>query len=415
MKHSNRKVKLAVLVTHPVQYFQPVFKELSAQPGIDLLVVYACNHGLTHSYDPDFQSDIAWDSDVISGFRSTFLSHYKLSSLSSFFPSFCLAFKASRVISDFNADFTLVYSYTPVFISLSTLILKLSGKHLYLRADGTDRALPRGSLKSFIRDVILYIWYKLFRHIFPIGSDSDRHFARLGVVEDRRTPISFAVNYDFFDIQSKFWMTRRESIRSMYGIRKDNIVLLWSAKMTSIKNPMLLINALAMLPPHIKKRIFLVAMGDGPLRNTFQSYAVKHLNDRVCFLGFCNQSQLGRGYACSDVLIFPSSKGETWGLVVNEALQYGLAVISSDHPGCAADLLDGKIDIPYGSNVFPNHDVASLSNLISIFANIYHDGYLPKPVKGLPRPIDLVMAIKDQIFKDSECNANHSPNTIHRQ
>ena len=41
----------------------------------------------------------------------------------------------------------------------------------------------------------------------------------------------------------------------------------------------------------------------------------------------------------ADALVFPSIQGETWGLVVNEALQFGLAVIASDHPGCVADLL----------------------------------------------------------------------------
>ena len=58
----------------------------------------------------------------------------------------------------------------------------------------------------------------------------------------------------------------------------------------------------------------------------------------------------------ADALVFPSVQGETWGLVVNEALQFGLAVIASDHPGCVADLLPQRDPVPLGSAVFPSGD-----------------------------------------------------------
>jgi len=36
----------------------------------------------------------------------------------------------------------------------------------------------------------------------------------------------------------------------------------------------------------------------------------------------------------------PSQSGETWGLVVNEAIQFGLRVIVSDKVGCAKESAD---------------------------------------------------------------------------
>ena len=55
--------------------------------------------------------------------------------------------------------------------------------------------------------------------------------------------------------------------------------------------------------------------------------------------GFLNQSELPEAYVAADVFCLPSVLHETWGLVVNEALNFGLPVVVSDKVGCAADLV----------------------------------------------------------------------------
>ena len=56
-------------------------------------------------------------------------------------------------------------------------------------------------------------------------------------------------------------------------------------------------------------------------------------------LGFRNQSELPAIYAAADVLVLPSDRQETWGLVINEAMAAGLPVIASDAVGCVPDLI----------------------------------------------------------------------------
>ena len=68
------KRRLAALVTHPIQYFKPIFQGLAADPEVELLVVYGCDHGLEASADPDFGVTFAWDSHPIEGFPSSFAS-----------------------------------------------------------------------------------------------------------------------------------------------------------------------------------------------------------------------------------------------------------------------------------------------------------------------------------------------------
>jgi glycosyltransferase involved in cell wall biosynthesis len=62
------------------------------------------------------------------------------------------------------------------------------------------------------------------------------------------------------------------------------------------------------------------------------------LGSRFFFQGFVNQSQLGQYFLPADALVLPSTY-EAWGLVVNEAMQFGLPVITSDHVNCHADLV----------------------------------------------------------------------------
>jgi glycosyltransferase involved in cell wall biosynthesis len=80
---------------------------------------------------------------------------------------------------------------------------------------------------------------------------------------------------------------------------------------------------------------------------------------RASFAGFLNQTQISRAYVAADCLVLPSDSGETWGLVVNEAMASGLPCIISDSCGCATDL--GNL----GANkVFPSGDQAAIADAI---------------------------------------------------
>lgn len=408
-------VRLAVLITHPVQYFRPVFAALAQEPGIELLVVFGCDHGSRATLDPDFGVRFAWDSGPTEGFAHRFVSHRPLSDLSRWWRALPLARRAVREIRAFQADLVLVFAYSPAFITLVTLLSRTQGIPLLLRADGTDRAFPRSPLKSAFKDGVLRLWYSQFRHVFPIGSDSDAHFARLGVGEERRHMVRYAVDVAFFAEQVRHWLPQRAALRRQMGIPASGLVLLWSAKMTEVKNPALLVEALRLLSSSVRDRLWLVAMGDGPLRGWFEVETSRLLPGRTHFLGFRNQGELGRGYAAADVLVFPSRQGETWGLVVNEALQFGLAVIASDHAGCVSDLLGEGQPVPRGSAVFPSGDAGELAAAISAFVHLYSQGFRPQPQADLPAPADLARCIAQVARGEPLVRRSHSPSTTQRQ
>jgi glycosyltransferase involved in cell wall biosynthesis len=84
----------------------------------------------------------------------------------------------------------------------------------------------------------------------------------------------------------------------------------------------------------------------------------------VSFTGFLNQSRIVEAYAACDALVLPSDAGETWGLVVNEAMACGRPAIVSSLVGCGADLVaEGET-----GSVFPYGEWQSLAGMLERYA-----------------------------------------------
>jgi glycosyltransferase involved in cell wall biosynthesis len=109
--------------------------------------------------------------------------------------------------------------------------------------------------------------------------------------------------------------------------------------------------------------IHLLVAGTGELMEEARAFA-KSFGVPVTFVGFLNQTEITRAYAAADCLVLPSDYGETWGLVVNEAMVCGLPAIVSDRVGCAADLVHEGIT----GGVFPCGDVDALAGKLAEFA-----------------------------------------------
>lgn len=76
----------------------------------------------------------------------------------------------------------------------------------------------------------------------------------------------------------------------------------------------------------------LALVGDGPERGTLKSLARRYgISDCVTFAGFVSDDELERHYGEADVFIFPSLV-EGFGIVLAEAMAFGLPVVASDVP-----------------------------------------------------------------------------------
>jgi glycosyltransferase involved in cell wall biosynthesis len=114
----------------------------------------------------------------------------------------------------------------------------------------------------------------------------------------------------------------------------DTLKILYVGRLIPVKRVQDLVAAALSLPDSLSWELRVV--GDGPERSRLESLAEG--DRRITFAGAVEYVRLGKFFAESDVFVLPSSF-EPWGLVVNEALGYGLYVIATEAVGAAHDLI----------------------------------------------------------------------------
>lgn len=141
----------------------------------------------------------------------------------------------------------------------------------------------------------------------------------------------------------------------LYKARKTVKQFLYVGRLVEVKNLKMLISTFNTLP-----QLTLTIVGFGEQERELKEMA----KDNISFLGAIDNDLLPKIYQTNDVFILPS-KSETWGLVVEEALNNGLPVIVSNKVGCHEAIVNENNGI-----VFESNNEKSLKNAISKITNI---------------------------------------------
>lgn len=117
----------------------------------------------------------------------------------------------------------------------------------------------------------------------------------------------------------------------------DSKTILYLGHLVPRKGPLLLLQAVARLIESGERlpAFRVVVCGKGPLRPKLEAYIQTHnLEYTVELVGYVSEADKPRYYASADVAVFPSSGGESFGIVLLEAMASGrAAVLAGDNPG----------------------------------------------------------------------------------
>src|SRR5262245_30086379 len=327
------KLRLASLVSHPIQYQAPLFRALARRPDIDFTAVFLSTHGVAPTLDPGFGQVIAFDVPLVEGYRSVFVrNRARRPHTQHFFGAVNPGLAALIARERFDALWVHGYAQVSNWIAFATA----AALRIPFLIRGDSQLLVRAPLpQRGLRQLVLRTLFRGARALLYIGEQNRRFYECFGVPSDKLFFAPYGVDNAFFAERAQAARSagRREMLRARIGAAADDLVLLIVGKLMDFKRPLDVVRALARLD----RRAIAVFVGDGELRADVEAELAAR-NVRGLITGFINQTDLPDWYAAGDVAVL-ASDFEKWGLVVNEAMACGLPVVVSDLVGCAPDLV----------------------------------------------------------------------------
>jgi len=327
---------LAAIQTHPIQYHAPVYRALQQQFNVPVTAIYGSDFSVAGYRDAQFGATFSWDTDLLSGYSSVFLSRVATGGSQQFTDVKSTGLAAR--LAELRPAAALIGGYSPQFHRSAFFHAWRAGIPILFRAETTD--VETGpAWRRTVRRAALGTLYRRAGRLLYIGARSKRHYEQLGCEDARLVFSPYCVDTSTFATDEEARLRLREHTRQELGADADQCVILFSGKLISKKRPDLLIDAVGDLPASLRRRVTVVFLGDGELHAALDAQRQTLADVRVVFTGFKNQKMLSPYYHAADLLALPSQHSETWGLVVNEALAHGLPCVVSTAVGCGEDLV----------------------------------------------------------------------------
>jgi glycosyltransferase involved in cell wall biosynthesis len=343
--NEKQRTRVGYLVSHPIFYQAPLLRLLSQHPEVDLTVLFISDFSTREYFDKGFGSAVQWNADLLSGFKFRFVGESKRPY------SFWSPWPKSLIkeLREGNFDCLWIHGYNHVAMVMALVFARLTAVPVLFRGEGHRLAQGPTSVKRYLKDVLFRRTAKSVSAFLAIGSMNRAYYESLGVQPSRIFLVPYAVDNAVFQREAAKAKLSRDEFRVSLGLSADRPVILYVSKLQKRKRPLDLLAAYARLSPNgIDPPLAdLLFVGEGEERPSLEK-AINALGwSSVRLLGFRNQDELPRFYDLCDVFVLPSER-EPWGLVVNEVMNAGKAVVCSSEVGAAYDLInDGENGFRY--------------------------------------------------------------------
>ena len=389
--------RLAILASHPVQYYAPLFRELASR--IDLHVFYA------HSATPEqqgaagFGTGFEWDVDLTSGYSHSFLENAaKAPGTSSFFG--CDTPEIGTRLHEGQFGAVLATGWHLKSMLQGIWAARRQGLKVMVRGD-SHLDTPRSALKSAVKSISYPALLRVFDACLYVGKRNRSYYEHYGVQPARLFHSPHCVDNARF--RNGASVEARLSLRLRLGVDSEEKLVLLCGKLLPLKRPLDVLDAVARVR-RSGLRASILVVGSGPLEGEIRAKAQAQ-NVPLHILGFQNQSTMPAAYAASDVVALPSSS-ETWGLVCNEALACGRGIVVSDKVGCGPDLAyDNRV-----GRIFPMGNIDAFAGCIERSLTAPAS---PEEVHALSEQFSL-RAAADGVIQSLKMDATATPERCNR-
>lgn len=329
------KKKIAFLITHPIQYYSPLFRYLQANAGFDIKVFYQSSCSIVGNLEKEFGRVVRWDTDLLGGYDHEFLPSIGSNNTMSRWKPWCYGLHSALKSGKFEA--LILLGYNRPFHWYAIWLSWRLGLKVFIRDDSNSFSKQRGGFKNFLKRFFFNLIVRSGADFLAVGKANHAYYTDHGVPLARIHLMHWAVDTEFFKTLAEASRSDVPTLREALGIADAQIVFLFVGKLSYRKGIDTLLRAFLSAYKDLSDKPALVFVGDGELRDKVEA-AAKECPD-IKVVGFKNQTQLPEYYELCDALILPSLTLETWGLVVNEVMSVGKPAIVSDQVGCWPDLI----------------------------------------------------------------------------
>lgn len=350
----NRNRRLAIVLSHPTQYYSPWFRNVAASGRIDLRVFYLWNFGVTTTLDRTFGNSFAWDIPLLDGYEHEFVPNQSRDPGTHHFRGLDCPL-LNRRVADWNPDAILLFGYN--YWSHLKLLLSRRLAHVPILFRGDSHLLGgAGGFRSRLKTWIRRLAFRRLAGALAVGSANREYLLDSGIPSQRIFLAPHSVDNHRFQVSESAAREQANQWRQQLGIPPRTQVILFAGKLEEKKRPLDLLLAFQRVWNRRKSarhqpenngvaadsptNLVILFVGSGPQSEELRLLASQTPDLPVFFAPFQNQSQMPMVYAAGDVFVLPSyGRGETWGLAVNEAMNLRLPLIVSSHVGCGPDLV----------------------------------------------------------------------------
>jgi glycosyltransferase involved in cell wall biosynthesis len=355
-------MKIAIVVSHPIQHFCPMYASWAKNNNVNLKVFFASNLGVQPYEDENFARQIKWANLYLDEFEHEFLNGLETLQINKNLDAPNLIVN----LLDFSPDLIIQYGRIYKFNKrLRNWIKTTNIKSAYI-SDSENRH-SQSFLKLLFKKLYFSFYFKKFDLFLTVGDANENFYRSCAVPESKMLRMNFSIDVKHF---YHCYLNReklRKELRGVLKIANGDLVISVVGKLVSWKCQIDLISLLLEIERLSDwPKFHLVIAGSGPDESMLREEAAKLRINEVHFLGFVDPLELPKVYSASDVYIHPS-KLEPHSLAVSEAIFMGLPVIVSHTSGSY-----GKTDdVREGENgfVYQCGNIFDLKGKLEILVN----------------------------------------------
>lgn len=352
---AGRPMKLAFIVSHPIQYYVPLYQRLATRSDITIKVFFTWHAGEAAVRDRGFGIPVAWDVPLTQGYEFELVPNRSSDPGTHHFRGLRNPSLVRRVMA-WQPDIVHITGWAWQSHLISLRAFAGRGIPRLFRGDSHLLDETRRNFRWWLTRVLLRQIYKWPTAFLVVGGANRAYYQAFGVAADRLFPCPHSIDVTRFAEPAALLDQQAREWRRQLGIAEERCVLVYAGKFERKKRPLHLMRAVR----DLAEDVVLVMVGSGELEADVRALAAQ-VPHRFVVLPFQNQSRMPLVYRLGDLFVLPSAYNETWGLAVNEAMACGRAVLVSNRVGCAQDLVDTAT-----GRVFLCEDQASLPRALAV-------------------------------------------------